>query len=110
MKGKILLVDDSDSIVRLVAPELQAGGYQVYHAEDADAAFSYLKRDSADLVLLDIELPGISGLKLLEILKQDARTAGVPVIMLTLHKEESSKLKGLEGGADDYVTKPFSPA
>ncbi len=109
MKGSVLVVDDSKSIAQLVSTILKGEGYRVHHAIDADEAFTFLKRETVDLALLDIDLPGISGVKLLEILKQEPKTASVPVIMLTVKADEGNKVKGLTLGADDYIVKPFSP-
>lgn len=83
-------------------------GYQVKHVEDADSAYALLQHQSFDLVLLDINLPGISGLKLLELLKQEPKTASLPVIISSIRGDESNKVKGLEIGADDYMVKPTS--
>jgi DNA-binding response OmpR family regulator len=108
MKSKILLVDDSVQIANLVVPFLKKSGYAVEHVTDADDAVSWLKTERTDLLLLDVDLPGISGIKLLEILKKDAKTASIPVIMITVRGEESAKISGLRTGADDYLVKPFS--
>ena len=108
MKASILIVDDDFTIADLVYSVLEEAGYGVRHADNADAAFSALKSEPVDLLLLDIEMSGISGLKLLELLKQEPRYAALPVIIITVKGEESSKIKGLQGGADDYLVKPFS--
>ncbi|MBI4423907.1 MAG: response regulator transcription factor [Elusimicrobia bacterium] len=108
MNASILLVDDSQTIADLVVPALKKAGYRVRHAGDADRGLAALKREPADLLLLDVDLPGVSGLRLLQILKEEPATAQLPVIMLTVHEEEKVKLQGLKGGADDYVVKPFS--
>ena len=104
----ILIVDDDPEVVELLGPALKAAGYKVRTAANADQAFSVLTGDMVDLLLLDYQLPGISGLKLLEILKQDPRTASLPVIMQTLRGAEADKVAGLRTGADDYLAKPFS--
>lgn len=106
--AKILLVDDSTAIAQVVVPSLKQAGYSAVHAADANKAFAILKREKIDLLILDINMPGISGLQMLQLLKQDAATARLPVIMLTVHDDEKLKVQGLKGGADDYVTKPFS--
>ena len=108
MKASLLLVDDDHNIAALVCTALAEEGYKVFYAKDADSAVAYLKKETVDLLLLDIELPGISGMKLLELLKQDGRTAAIPVIMLTVLGNEAAKVQGLKSGADDYLVKPFS--
>ena len=104
----ILIVDDDPGVAELLGPALKEAGYKVRTAASADQAFAVLTGDMVDLLLLDYQLPGISGLKLLEILKQDPRTAGLPVIMQTTRGAEADKVAGLKTGADDYLAKPFS--
>ncbi|MBI5200921.1 MAG: response regulator transcription factor [Elusimicrobia bacterium] len=108
MSAKILLVDDSAAIAQVVIPSLKQEGYQAFHAADANKGFALLKREKIDLLLLDIDMPGISGLQMLQLLKQDEATARLPVILFTVHAEDKLKVQGLKGGADDYITKPFS--
>lgn len=108
MNATILVVDDTPSIVEMTAAALRKAGYRVEHAGDANAGVAVLKREKIDLLILDVDLPGISGMRLLQIIKEEPATARLPVIMLTVHSEEKMKLQGLTGGADDYVTKPFS--
>lgn len=108
MSATILVVDDTPSILEMVVLALRKAGYKAKQASEANAAVAALKRDKIDLVILDIDLPGISGLRMLQIIKDEPATAQIPVIMLTVHEEEKAKLQGLKGGADDYVTKPFS--
>ncbi|HAM35798.1 MAG TPA: DNA-binding response regulator [Elusimicrobia bacterium] len=107
-KSSVLIVDDDPAISDLVAQALKMNGYAARQAKNADAAFSAIASEPPDLVLLDINLPGISGLKLLDLLKKDAKTARLPVIMMTSHKKTETKVEGLLGGADDYIVKPFS--
>ncbi|MBI3548502.1 MAG: response regulator transcription factor [Elusimicrobia bacterium] len=107
-KATILLVDDDPAITEVLEPALTDAGYTVRTATDANQAFSVLAEDMVDVMVLDIQLPGISGLKLLKLIKEDPKTAGVAVLMLTLRKSESDKVTGLDTGADDYVAKPFS--
>ncbi|MBI3550402.1 MAG: response regulator transcription factor [Elusimicrobia bacterium] len=107
-KATILLVDDDPTVVAMVSAAVKAEGYALRTTSDANRGFAYLTEDVIDLALLDIQLPGISGLKLLELMKQDPRTAHIPVLMLTLRKAESDKVTGLKTGADDYLGKPFS--
>ena len=109
MKGTILLVDDETEIADLAKEILVKGGYRVKHVRDADAAIAFFKSDSADVALLDIEMPGISGIKLLKLLREDEKTADMPIIMITVLGDEANRIRGLQAGADDYLGKPFSP-
>ncbi|HVE14654.1 MAG TPA: response regulator transcription factor [Elusimicrobiota bacterium] len=109
MKTSILLVDDEPQIARLVAEALRAQGMAFRHVESADEAYAALQESLPDVLLLDVSLRGISGLKLLEMLKKEPRTAQLPVILLTSMNGEAQKVQGLKLGADDYVLKPFSP-
>ena len=108
MAGHILIVDDAKDIAKLVQSILTDAGFKTTHVADADSAVARLKSDTYDLILLDIELGGISGLHLLEMLRKDPRTARMPVILMTVLGSESQKVRGLGAGADDYVVKPFS--
>lgn len=104
--GHILVVDDDPQIRLLVARFLQRHGYQVTGAPDGRAMMEALAHSAIDLIVLDVMLPGRSGVELC----RDVRaTSQVPIVMLTARTEESERISGLEGGADDYVTKPFSP-
>jgi two-component system phosphate regulon response regulator PhoB len=93
----------------MIAMGLGRAGYDVRHAESAEDAQAAIRLNCPDLVLLDWMLPGQSGLDLARRLKRDAATRDVPIIMLTARGEEEDKIRGLETGADDYITKPFSP-
>ncbi|MBU4225469.1 MAG: response regulator transcription factor [Chloroflexi bacterium] len=104
--AKILVVDDEPSIVNLVSSYLKAEGYQVYTAADGPSGLKAARAYKPDLVVLDIMLPGMDGIELLTHLR---RESNVYVIMLTARTEETDKIVGLSVGADDYVTKPFSP-
>jgi two-component system, OmpR family, response regulator len=104
--GHILVVDDDPQIRLLVARFLQRHGYQVTGAPDGRAMLEALAHSAIDLIVLDLMLPGRSGVELC----RDVRaTSQVPIVMLTARTEENERVSGLEGGADDYVTKPFSP-
>jgi two-component system phosphate regulon response regulator PhoB len=107
--SRILVVEDEAAIAELVAINLRHAGYEVTLAVDADAAQQSVDRVLPDLVLLDWMLPGQSGLALAKAWRGAARTKALPIIMLTARAEEGDKLAGLDGGADDYLTKPFSP-
>jgi two-component system OmpR family response regulator len=104
--GHILVVDDDPQIRLLVSRFLQRHGYQVTGAPDGGVMMDVLARTTIDLVVLDLMLPGRSGV---ELCREVRRSSQVPIVMLTARSEESDRIVGLEGGADDYVTKPFSP-
>jgi two-component system alkaline phosphatase synthesis response regulator PhoP len=103
---KILLIDDEPSIVNLITAYLKPEGYEVYTAADGNAGLKAARAYKPDLVLLDLMLPGMDGI---ELLSQIRRESNVYVILLTAKTEETDKIVGLSVGADDYVTKPFSP-
>lgn len=105
-QGKILVVDDEKKIVDLLRTYLERDGYHVTIAFDGRQALESFKREMLDLVILDIMLPGMDGL---EVCREIRRSSQIPVIMLTARSEDADKLVGLELGADDYITKPFSP-
>jgi phosphate regulon transcriptional regulator PhoB len=105
----ILVVDDEADLVELVSYNLNKEGFIVDSAADGEAALSKLRKGKYDLVVLDLMLPGIQGIELCRILRNDPKTASLPIIMLTAKGEEIDRIVGLEIGADDYVTKPFSP-
>ena len=107
--SRILVVEDEAAIAELVAINLRHAGFEVSIAADAETALKSVDRMLPDLVLLDWMLPGQSGLALARAWRADARTKPLPIIMLTARAEEGDKLAGLDGGADDYLTKPFSP-
>ncbi|MGI6649005.1 MAG: response regulator [Bacillota bacterium] len=107
MGKRILVVDDEETIVRLVSYNLEKEGFCVITADDGLSALEQVKRNSPDLLILDIMLPSIDGLEVCRRLRQE--NIRVPIIMLTARDTEIDKVLGLELGADDYVTKPFSP-
>jgi len=109
MPASILVVEDEPAIRELIAINLQAQGSNVQLVESAEEAMAVVTRELPDLILLDWMLPGASGLDFARRLRANERTRQVPIIMLTAKSEEQDKLDGLEGGADDYVVKPFSP-
>ncbi len=109
MAAKILLVEDEPAIQELLAFNVRQCGYQAIQAEDAAAALAHVNRELPDLILLDWMLPGIGGIELAKRWRADPRTRDIPIIMLTARTEERDKIAGLESGADDYITKPFSP-
>ena len=103
---KILVIDDEPSIINLVTAYLKPEGYEVYTASDGNAGLKSARAFKPDLIILDLMLPGMDGIELLSILR---RESDVYVIMLTARTDETDKIVGLSVGADDYVTKPFSP-
>ena len=105
----VLVVEDETAIAELIAINLRHAGFEVTVAADADQAQAAIDRVLPDLVLLDWMLPGQSGIQLARRWRSDARTREMPVIMLTARAEEADKITGLDAGADDYLTKPFSP-
>ncbi len=109
MKRKILIVEDEKDIQELLRHYLNREGYEVRSAGDGQAALDRISQESFDLVLLDLMLPRIDGLEICRILRSRPQTAAIPIIMITARAEESDRVVGLELGADDYVTKPFSP-
>lgn len=109
MPRTILLVEDEAPIREMLSFVLEQAGFNVVEAEDFDIALEKVKEPYPDLILLDWMLPGGSGVQLAKKLKQHEFTREIPVIMLTARGEEDDKIRGLEAGADDYVTKPFSP-
>ena len=108
-KKKILVVDDEEDIVELLEYNLKKEGYQVFKAMTGEEALELAKGEAPDLIILDLMLPGLDGLEVCKILKKDTRTDSIPIVMLTAKGEESDIIIGLELGADDYITEPFSP-
>lgn len=109
MAIRILVVEDEVAIRDMLCFVLEQHGYESYEAESYQKALQQLQEPYPDLILLDWMFPGGSGIKLLQHLKQDEMLRQIPVVMLTARGEEEDKVRGLENGADDYVTKPFSP-
>ncbi len=109
MAATILVVEDEPAIQELITLNLEQLGYVSLQAVDAEQALDLVREELPDLILLDWMLPGMSGVDLARRLRADRRTHDVPIIMLTARAEEQDKLVGLESGADDYITKPFSP-
>jgi len=110
MDASILVVEDEAAIAELLAFNLREAGFRVAVSGDGEEAQTMISEAPPDLVILDWMLPYLSGLELCRRLRRRAATRGLPVIMLTARGEEEDRVRGLECGADDYVTKPFSPA
>lgn len=110
LKSKLIaVVDDEQDIIELVSVNLKKNGFNVVSFNDGSGLFEYLQKTLPDLVILDLMLPDYDGFEICKYLKNDPRTAKIPIIMLTARGDETDKILGLEIGADDYLTKPFSP-
>ena len=109
MSATILVVEDEPSIQELIAATLQHSGHKVLRADSAEEAVNLVNETLPDVVLLDWMLPGMSGIQFARRLRASERTRDLPIIMLTARSEEHDKVAGLDAGADDYLTKPFSP-
>lgn len=105
----VLIVDDEAPIREMIAVALQMAGYQCLEAENAQIAHALVVDHQPDIILLDWMMPDVSGIELARRLKREPASADIPIIMLTARSEEDNKVQGLEAGADDYITKPFSP-
>ncbi len=110
MKPLVLLVEDEAALVTLLRYNLEREGFRLVDARDGEEALVLAKEERPDLVLLDWMLPLMSGLEVCRQLRRAPETRDVPIIMLTARGEEADKVRGLDSGADDYITKPFSPA
>ena len=107
--SRVLIVEDDPDIARLIAHYLQKAGYTTECLASGAAVVPHARATTPDLVLLDLMLPGMDGLLVCQALRSQRETAAIPIIMLTARGEEADRIAGLELGADDYVTKPFSP-
>jgi two-component system phosphate regulon response regulator PhoB len=107
--AQILVVDDEPDLLELVYYNLARAGYEVRCVKSGEEALGHVQSQPPDLIVLDVMLPGMDGLEICKRLRQDPRMAVVPIIMLTARSEEADMVTGLELGADDYLTKPFSP-
>jgi two-component system phosphate regulon response regulator PhoB len=108
-KGRILIIEDDRDIVEMIRYNLKEEGYQTIHAFDGEKGIELAKTGKPDIIILDLMLPTIDGFEVCKTLKQQQSTALVPIIILSAKSRETDKVVGLELGADDYVTKPFSP-
>jgi two-component system alkaline phosphatase synthesis response regulator PhoP len=109
MKEKLLLIDDEKDILQLLEYNLTKNGFAVDSALSGEEAIEKVRTNSYDLILLDLMLPGIDGLEICRMIKKDEDKSRIPIVMLTARGEEADIVAGLELGADDYITKPFSP-
>lgn len=109
MAQRILVVDDDRKIVRVIQSYLEQAGMIVLIAHDGDTAMHAIRRERPDLIVLDLMLPGKTGWEITEWLRADDHLAPTPILMLTARVEDTDKIRGLELGADDYLTKPFNP-
>ncbi len=109
LKAKILVVDDEEDILELIRYNLLREGYEVFCAVSGEDALEKAKKHLPELVILDLMLPGMDGLEVCRHLKNNVKTQGIFILMLTAKSEEADVVTGLEMGADDYMTKPFSP-
>ena len=108
MVKKILIVEDEHDLIKLLKYNLEKEAFKVTHTTDGSLALAEIRRETPDLVILDLMLPGMDGLEVCRQLRRQDRFASIPVLMLTARSEEADRVVGLEIGADDYVTKPFS--
>ncbi len=109
MATTVLVVEDEAAIRDMIAMALERAGYRARHADSAEDARAAMRLAHPDLLLLDWMLPGESGLDMARSIKDDAQMSQIPIIMLTARGEEDDRVRGLDAGADDYITKPFSP-
>jgi two-component system phosphate regulon response regulator PhoB len=108
-KETVLVVDDEEDILELIGFNLRKEGYTVHEVKTGEEALAFATRKNPDVIVLDLMLPGVDGLEVCRKLKQSEATRGIPVIMVTAKSEDSDIVTGLELGADDFITKPFSP-
>ena len=105
----ILVAEDDRDIASLIAHYVQKSGWQAHVTPSGDEALAYARQQQVDVAILDVMLPGISGLEVCRLLRADRATAAIPIIMVTARADETDRIMGLEIGADDYISKPFSP-
>jgi two-component system phosphate regulon response regulator PhoB len=108
-RGRILVIDDEKDLIELVRYNLEKEGFLVRGAQDGESGLAAAMKETPDLIVVDLMLPGVDGLDVCRSLRLEKRTAHIPIIMLTAKSSEPDRILGLELGADDYVTKPFSP-
>ena len=106
-KIRVLVVEDEEDIVEMISYNLQKEGYRTLAAFNGEEAINKANKERPDLIILDLMLPGIDGLEVCKLLRQQKRTAQTPIIMLTAKSQDSDRITGIETGADGYLTKPF---
>ena len=109
MAAKILIIEDEKAVREMLCFTLKNDGFEILEAEDSNSALDALKENEINLILLDWMLPGKQGIEISRLIRSSSEIKDIPIIMLTAKSDESDKVLGLESGADDYVTKPFSP-
>ena len=109
MAAKILIIEDELAVREMLSFTLKSTGFNTLEAGDSESALDLIRKHNIDLILLDWMLPGKAGIEISRLLRASSETKSIPIIMLTAKSEESDKILGLESGADDYITKPFSP-
>ena len=109
MTAKILIIEDEKAVREMLCFNLKNNGFEILEAEDSNSALDALKENEINLILLDWMLPGKQGIEISRLIRSSSEIKDIPIIMLTAKSDESDKVLGLESGADDYVTKPFSP-
>ena len=109
MTAKVLIIEDEKAVREMLCFTLKNNGFEILEAEDNNSALDALKENEINLILLDWMLPGKQGIEISRIIRSSSEIKDIPIIMLTAKSDESDKVLGLESGADDYVTKPFSP-
>ena len=109
MTAKILIIEDEKAVREMLCFTLKNNGFEILEAEDSNSALDALRENEINLILLDWMLPGKQGIEISRIIRSSSEIKDIPIIMLTAKSDESDKVLGLESGADDYITKPFSP-
>ena len=109
MAAKILIIEDEKAVREMLCFTLKNNGFEILEAEDSNSALDTLRENEINLILLDWMLPGKQGIEISSIIRSSSEIKDIPIIMLTAKSDESDKVLGLESGADDYITKPFSP-
>ena len=109
MAAKILIIEDEKAVREMLCFTLKNNGFEILEAEDSNSALDVLRENEINLILLDWMLPGKQGIEISRLIRSSSEIKDIPIIMLTAKSDESDKVLGLESGADDYVTKPFSP-
>jgi two-component system phosphate regulon response regulator PhoB len=107
--AKVLIADDQATMRRLVRLTLESGQFEIFEAPDGDAALAIARRELPDLAFLDWTMPGTTGVDVCRALREDPATAGMRIVMLTARSQDGDRAHATEMGADDYITKPFSP-